>query len=292
MQEGMSNMANAGIPAVIVLVQRGGPGEGTVRHAQMDYFSVTRGAGGGYRNIVLAPGSVQEICDFVQLAFHLAEKYRNPVIVTFTAVIGQAIEPLNVKTLDFGEIPDRQWGPLPSGEDWAVKGRRNHQDGKCRIISDSVGLFQFVGYPEVTYLDLLKILDEKYKAMESEVRFEEYEVADAELILVAWEYGFRVCHEALVTARSEGLKVGLIRPMTLWPFPHQAIKQQVEKGAKFLVVEDSLGQMVEDVRMAVCDRSEVHFLGALARHLPYENGMIFPAAVLRKINDIFGRPSG
>ncbi|MDY6911153.1 MAG: transketolase C-terminal domain-containing protein, partial [Chloroflexota bacterium] len=199
---------------------------------------------------------------------------------------GQAIEPLEVKTLEFEEISDREWGALSKGEDWAVKGRANHADGKCRIISDSLGLFQFVGYPEVTYLDLLKVLDEKFRAMESEVRYESYEVEDADLILVGWEYGFRVSREAMAMARGQGLKVGVIRPVTLWPFPYEIIKTQAKRGAKFLVVEDSLGQMIEDVKMAVSDETEVHLVGSLERHLPYENGMIFPSTVMKKIEGI------
>jgi 2-oxoglutarate ferredoxin oxidoreductase subunit alpha len=277
MQEGMSNLANSELPCVIVLVQRGGPGAGTTRHAQMDYMSTTHGGGaGGYRNIVLAPASVQETHDQVQLAFHLADKYRNPVIVLSDAILGQMAEPLERKALVFGPLPDK---------DWAVVGRGRHGDGKRRSISIGQGFMPNPTYP--TYLSFMEGLDRKFGQMrEAEVRYETYLTEDAELVLVAYGSVARVSQGAVNMARAAGLRVGLVRPITLWPFPYEAIRSLAGDSVRFLVVEDSLGQMVEDVRSAVAERSPVHFLGMLVRHEPREMGMIFPDRVLEEIESI------
>lgn len=274
MQEGMSHLANAQLPCVIVLVQRGGPGTGTTRHAQMDYLSATRGGGnGGYKNIVLAPATVQENGDLVQLAFHLADKYRNPVVILTDGIIGQIAEPLEVKKLDF---------PGTAAKDWAVAGRDNHKDGKRRIVLSGWGQLAIEPYP--TYMSLLQELDKKYRSMEQEIRCETYQVEDARLILVAYGYCARLAQEAVVSARKEDKKVGMIRPVTLWPFPYSILKELALKGMEFLVVEDSMGQLVDDVKIGVEGRSSVHFLGVFARHLPTDGGMILPHRVLEEIN--------
>ena len=277
MQEGMSNLANAELPCVLVLVSRGGPGAGTTRHSQMDYTPVTRGGGGGgYRNITLAPWSVQETHDHVQLAFHLADKYRNPAIVLSDAILGQMAEPLEVKPLDLG--------PLPA-KDWAVKGVGRQPDGQRRGHGSGQGFMPTVKYPN--YLAFLKAFDQKLKAMKAqEVRHETHQTEDARLVLVAFGSSARVAWGAMEMAREGGMKVGLFRPITLWPFPYEALRK-LANGAKFLVVEDNLGQMVEDVQMAVGERGEVHFLGALARHEPREQGMIFPDKVLEKVQEVY-----
>jgi len=275
MQEGMSHLAAAELPCVIVLVQRGGPGQGSVRHAQMDYLCATRsGGGGGYKNIVLAPASVQEIHDLVQLAFHLADKYCNPVVVLSDGILGLIAETMEVKTIDFSPLPEK---------DWAVRGRDRQKDGVRRFIhSFPSGAPPPGGY--VSYVPWLEHMGQKYQQMaDSELRYEAYQAEDAELVLVAYGYPSRVCKEAINTARAQGLRVGLIRPITLWPFPYRALKDKVDLGCKFLVVEDSLGQMVEDVRIAVQGRTEVHFLGLLSRHLPTDGGMILPGRVLEEI---------
>jgi len=274
MQEGMSNLANAELPCVVVLVSRGGPGVGTTRHSQMDYTSATRGGGGGgYRNIVLAPWSVQELHDHVQLAFYLADKYRNPTVVLSDAILGQMAEPLEVKALDFGSLPPK---------DWAVKGIVHHPDGQRRGLTAGQGFFPTPQYP--TYLDFMSAFDRKLKAMRaSEVRYEAHCVEDARLVLVAFGSMARVALEAVQIARERGMKVGLVRPVSLWPFSYEAIRKRC-KSAKFLVVEDNLGQMLEDVEMAA---GEVHFLGMLARHEPREQGMVFPDKVLEKIEEVY-----
>lgn len=276
MQETMSHMSTAETPCVVVVVQRGGPGAGNVRHAQMDYFSVTRGGGHGeYKNIVLAPASVQETQDLVQLAFYLADKYRNPVVVLTDAVIGLLMEPLEPKTLDFGPLPEK---------DWAIGFPHKYGDKKVRFVEHAGYLF---GDPKKSpYLNLLKHLNGKFEAMMTEVRHENYEVMDAELILVAFGYAARSCKEAMIMARHNGLKVGMIRPITLLPFPTEIIREQALKGKNFLVVEDNFGQMVTDVRMAVEGRAKVHLLNVFARHLPTEMGAIMPDRILEEVNNL------
>lgn len=270
MQEGISFLALGELPAVIHVVQRGGPGTGTMRHAQMDYLSATRGGGhGGYKTIVLAPASAQEIHDLVQLAFYLADKYRNPVVVLSDGILGQMREPVNVGPISFPPLPEK---------DWAIAGKAKHKDGKFREGLGGRGMV----YP-AEYIGALEGLDKKYRQMQdAEVRYEEYQVEDAELLLVAFGYVARVCQEVVNIARSEGLKIGLIRPITLWPFPYEVIKEKAASGARFLVVEDNLGQMIDDVRLGVEGRAETHFLGIFARHLTSDLGIIFPDRVLEE----------
>ena len=275
MQEGMSHLAAAELPCVVVVVQRGGPGQGSVRHAQMDYLCITRtGGGGGYKNIVLAPASVQEIHDLVQLAFHLADKYCNPVVVLSDGILGLIAETLEVKVIDFGPLPQK---------DWAVRGRDRQKGGIRRFIHTyPSGAPPPGGYPN--YVAWLDHTGQKYRQMtESEVRYEAYRCEDAQLVLVAYGYVSRVCKEAINMARAEGLRAGLIRPITLWPFPYQVLRDKVNLGCRFLAVEDSLGQMVEDVRVGIQGLAEIHFLGLLSRHLPTDAGMILPGTVLKEI---------
>lgn len=276
MQEGISNIANAELPCVIVNVQRGGPGAGTTRHGQMDYLSATRGGGqGGYKAIVLAPNSAQEIYDLIQLAFHLADKYRNFVVLLSDGIIGQMMETIELRTLDFNSLPEK---------DWAVRGTRYHPDGVRRTVSAAQGLLPTPNSPYASYLELLQALDKKYRHMrEAEQRWETFQLEDAELVLVAYGYTSRVSKEAVVEARLRGLNVGMIRPITLWPFPYEVIRKQARPGVQFLVVEDSLGQLLEDVELAVQGKADIHFLGALARHDPTDGGMILPDRVLEEI---------
>jgi len=277
MQEGISSIANAEVPCVIVNVQRGGPGAGTTRHGQMDYLSVTRGGGqGGYKNIVLAPASVQEIYYLTQLAFYLADKYRNLVILLSDGILGQMIEPLELRSRSFAPLPEK---------DWAIKGLKWHKDGRRRVVMAMQGLMPTPPHPPyANYLQLLAALNNKYMMMEKEeVRYDTFEADNAEIIIVSYGYTARVSKEAIVLARKEGIKVGMIRPITAWPFPYQIIREKALNGAKFLVVEDSLGQLVEDVKMAVQGMAEVSLLGALARHDPTDVGMILPERVLEEI---------
>ncbi|MDH5695403.1 MAG: 3-methyl-2-oxobutanoate dehydrogenase subunit VorB [Dehalococcoidia bacterium] len=275
MQETVSDMANAELPCVIVHVQRAGPGGGPIRHAQQDYLQCTRGGGhGDYRNIVLAPASSQECCDLVQLAFYLADKYRNPVIVMSDAIIGRLRETVEVKKIEFGPVPDKEW---------AARGKGRHKDGKRRVVDHCADLFG----RDPNYRTFLQRLDQKVGQMqESELQYESYKTDDAELILVAYGYTARVSKEAVNMARAEGIRAGLIRPIAIWPFPYKVIGDKARQGCKFLVVEDCLGQMVEDVRFAVEGCADVHLVSILDRHIPTDGGMILPDKVFDKIRQI------
>jgi len=272
--ESISNMVNGFVPVVIVLVQRGGPGAGSMQHAQMDYLSTTRDAGNGnYRTITLAPSSVQEMYELTQLAFHLADKWRNPVIIS-TDVIGIHLqESLETKTLEFEPLPEKEW---------AVTGKGTHADGVRKYISSGQG---FIPTPLFSqYLEFLEGLNNKVVNMrEEEQRYEGYSLEDAEIVMVAYGYSARTCQEALKMARNEGIKAGLIRPITLWPFPVTPLKEKVEKGAKFLVVEDGMGGLDEDVRSAVQEKCEIQVMSALDRKEPDAGGMIYPENVLERI---------
>jgi 2-oxoglutarate ferredoxin oxidoreductase subunit alpha len=204
----------------------------------------------------------------------LADKYCNPVILLMDGIIGLIAESLEVKTIDFGPVPEKNW---------AVRGRRRQKDGNRRFVhSYPAGAPPPRGFP--TYVAWLEHLNDKFQQMaDSELRYETYHTEDADLILVAYGYPSRVCKEALNMARAEGLKVGLVRPITVWPFPYDVLRDKANQGCKFLVVEDCFGQMVEDVKIAAHEQAEVHLLGMLSRHLPTDGGMILPGRVLEEI---------
>ncbi len=277
MQEGMSNAVRAELPVVVVLVQRGGPGGGAMRQAQQDYSSACWGGGhGGYKNIVLAPASVQEMHDHIQLAFYLADKYRNPVVVLTDAIILGMGEFLEERTLEFGPLPPK---------DWAVRGMAKQKDKKPRLVT---ALVNNVNHP--TFLAWVEAESVRYQQMtDAEVRYESLHAEDAELILVAYGYVAKVCKEVLNMARSEGLRVGMIRPITVWPFPYQAIKEKALQGCQFLVVEDSLGQMVYDVRLGVEGQAKVHLLNMLVRHRPDDLGLIRSDKVFEEVKRLVGK---
>ena len=277
-QETISHMVNAFLPVVVVLIQRGGPGAGSLRHAQMDYLSITRDAGqGNYRLISLAPSSVQEAYELTQLAFYLADKWRNPVIVATDAITIRMMEPLTLETVRFDSLPEK---------DWIVKGRGHQADGMRRFICDGQGFIPNRDFP--TYLDFLKGLNEKVLRMrEGEGRYESYELEDAKIVLVAYGYGARVCQEALKMARAEGIKAGLMRPVTLWPFPGSVLKKKATEGAKFLAVEDGLGGLREDVMLAVEGQAEIEVVDVLDRNEPGAGGAIYPGKVLEKMRRLY-----
>jgi len=276
MQEGMSHLAAADLPCVVVLVQRGGPGAGSTRHAQTDYSSVVKGGGpGDYKNIVLAPASVQEIYDLMQRAFYLSDKYCNPVIVLSDGILGQVREPLEFNKIGFGALPEK---------DWALRGRDNQKDGGRRFIHSAPGLIGTSQGPD--YNDWLTHAQKKYEDMSSEVEYEIIHGEDAELFIIAYGYPARSAEEAVNLAREKDLKVGLIRPITLWPFPSEIIKKKATEGCRFLVVEDSLGQMVDDVRFSVEGKSDVHLCGILSRHLRHDGGMLMPGMIVNEIMNL------
>ena len=257
MQEGITYMAGAELPGVFINVQRGGPGLGTIQPSQGDYFQATRGGGNGdYNTIVLAPDSVQEMADFVDLAFTLAFKYRNPAMILADGVIGQMMEKVVLPPIK----PRRTEEEIRKECPWATIGRT--KDRKPNIIT-SLEL-----KPEAMELRNLH-LQEKYKTIrEKEVRYETIQCDDADFIVVAFGSAARLTQKAMEMAREEGLKVGLLRPITLWPFPSEAIAQ-VAKGKKgVLVVEINAGQMVQGVRLAVNGDIAVDHFGRLGGIVP------------------------
>lgn len=232
-QEGISYLASAELPAVIVDIMRAGPGLGNIGREQGDYNQVVKGGGhGNYRNIVLAPNSVQEMCDLTMLAFELADRYRNPVFVLADGDLGQMVEPLTYPE-PITEIPDHPW---------AVQG---NADTRHNLITS-------------IYLDFddmeahnLKLYRKYQEVAQNEVRFDRYRTDDAAIVLVGYGIVSRVLRSAVDQARERGIRVGLLRPKTLFPFPSEAIAQLGNTAQRFLAVEMSTGQMVDDVRLAL-----------------------------------------
>ena len=257
MQEGISYMAGAEIPGLIVNVQRGGPGLGTIQPSQGDYFQSTRGGGNGdYNVIVLAPNSVQEMADFVDLAFTLSFKYRNPAMILSDGVIGQMMEKVILPPMK----PRRTEEEIRKECPWATTGRT--KDRRPNIIT-SLEL-----KPEVMEQRNLA-LQAKYECIKNnEVRFDTQQLEDAEYIIVSFGSASRIAEKAIELAREEGLKVGLFRPITLWPFATKALNAAAEGRKGVLVVEINAGQMIEDVRLAVNGRERVEHFGRLGGIVP------------------------
>ena len=242
-QEGISYCASAELPIFYANVVRGGPGLGNIAPAQGDYFQATRGGGhGDYRVIVMAPRSVEEMANFPKKCYDLAFKYRIPTMVLADGILGQMMEPT---TFDFDPIdPDS----LPA-LDWALRGTNG---GERRVIK-SYDLRP--GKMEEWNLRLEKKYDQ---IRANETRYESFHIDDAEIILTAYGTAARICESAMMSGRSDGLKIGLVRPITLWPFPVQIFRDLADKVSKFLIVEMSLGQYVEDVQLSVNGKSEIH----------------------------------
>lgn len=248
-QEGISYIAAAELPCLILNVMRGGPGLGTIQPSQADYFQSTKGGGhGDYHMIVLAPSSVQEMADFVSLGFDLAFKYRNPVLMLSDGVIGQMMEKVVLPPFK----PRRTMEELIAQCPWATTGKVN----RPRNIITSLAL-----EPEVMEATN-KRLQAKYKLIEeNEVRYEEYMLDDADYVFVAFGSSARICKHAVEMARAEGIKLGVLRPITLFPFPTKKIQELAQRVKGFMSVEMSAGQMVEDVRLAVNGTRPVGFYG-------------------------------
>jgi 2-oxoglutarate ferredoxin oxidoreductase subunit alpha len=253
MQEGLSYIASAELPCLVVNVNRGGPGLGTIQPSQGDYFQATKGGGhGDYKLIVLAPASVQEMADFVFDAFDLADKYRNPVMILADGALGQMMEKVEFRHYDPKErVPAKPW---------ATTGKTKQRE---RNIITSL----FIQPEKMEEINLR--LQAKYKRMEEEeIRFETVHTEDAEYLLVAYGLAARIAHRAVEIARANGLKAGLLRPITVQPFPYGAIKKLAEQVSGILVVEMNAGQMVEDVRLAVEGRTPVRFYGRMGGIIP------------------------
>jgi len=243
-QEGISYLAADELPAVVVNMMRGGPGMGNISPAQSDYLQATRGGGhGDYKTIVLAPGSVQELTDIVPLAFDLADVYRNPVIILGDGMLGQMMEPVS-----FDNIKPAKDYP----KDYILTGAKGRPSRMVRSL-----LFDTKEEEEHNWK-----LFRKYQRMEqNEVRYESFLVDDAEMIVIAYGIGARIVKGAIKRLRQENLKIGMIRPITLWPFPAKIIRETAKKVADFFVFEMSTGQMIEDVKLALEGRGNIHFYG-------------------------------
>ena len=243
-QEGISYLAACELPAVIANMSRGGPGLGSISAAQSDYFQATRGGGhGDYRTIVLAPSSVQELADLTHKAFNLADKYSVPVIILGDGMLGQMMEPVEFNHEAPKELPVR------SNALRGAKGRGS------RIVKT------FTSNP-ATLEELNWSLLRKYQRIKQvEVAWETFMTEDAELVVIAFGIAARIAKGAIKNARAAGSKVGMLRPITLWPFPSEAIKELAQKTQYFLVFEMNMGQMIEDVQLALGGEGEVSFYG-------------------------------
>lgn len=257
MQEGISYMAGAELPGVFVNVQRGGPGLGTIQPSQSDYFQATRGGGNGdYHVIVLAPNSVQEMADFVDLAFELAFKYCNPAMILSDGVIGQMMEKVVLPPFK----PRRTEEEIKKECPWATVGRTKNR--KPNIIT-SLELKSEVMEERNLHLQ------EKYNTIqENEVRYETQQMEDADYIIVSFGSAARIAEKALELAREEGLNVGLFRPITLWPFPQKELAEAAQGKKGVLVAEINAGQMVQDVRLAINNTVKVEHFGRLGGIVP------------------------
>lgn len=260
-QEGISYIAGAELPAVIVNVMRAGPGLGNIWPAQSDYFQATRGGGNGdYHSMVLAPSSVQEAYDFMPLAFDLADKYRNPVIILGDGMLGQMMEPLKVTKSESHKVTSQV-------KKWALTGCKGREPNIVKSFYMREG-------------DLEKFnlaLQKKYKIIEDkEQRWEDTLLDDAKIVLVAYGTMARIAYAAVNKLRAEGKKIGLIRPITLWPFPNDVFKRMAHSARRktILVIEMSYGQMLDDVRLAIAGKARVEFLGRAGGGIPTEEEII------------------
>ena len=262
-QEAISYMAGMQIPALIVNIQRGGPGLGNISGAQSDYFQAVKGGGhGDYRLIVLAPNSAQEMYEMAYDSFDLAEKYRTPVMILSDGIVGQMMEPVEFNRPEKKDFEEKNW----------------HLNGcKGRAPRSIQSLLMRDGVLEKHNINL----QEKYKTIaKNEVQFETYKTDGAQVIITAYGISSRIAKSAVKLARKEGIKAGLFRPKTLWPFPSEAIADLAKPGVKFLSVELSHGQMIEDIKLAVNGKVPVEFLGKAG------GGIITEQEIVEKIKTI------
>jgi len=270
-QEGLSYIAMMELPMVVMNVVRCGPGLGNIAPHQGDYFQTTKGGGhGDYRLITFAPNSVQEMAQFVYDAFILADKWRNPAMVLTDGTIGQMMEPV-----DYASMP---WMDPPDKSEWQLD---EFQEGRERHVLTSIWLD-----PVDMAVAHEKLIDKYDRLKKEEVRYDEYLTDDAELLVVAIGSPSRVTHSAIRLLRQEGLKVGLFRPITVWPFPYDAIREYADsmRIKAILVPEMNWGQMIEDVKLAVLDKKPVHFA-------PKHGGLTFtPEDLTEPIRSILKNP--
>ncbi|HKL75550.1 MAG TPA: 3-methyl-2-oxobutanoate dehydrogenase subunit VorB [Halanaerobiales bacterium] len=264
--EGISYIAGAELPAVIVNMMRGGPGLGGIQPSQSDYFQATKGmAHGDFRLCVLAPSSVQELVDLTMEAFEIADRYRNPVMIVGDGMIGQMMEPVEFKNeVDPDELPKKEW---------ATDGAK----GREKNVINSLALD-----PQDLEDHNWKLKEKYDKMQENEVRYETYNMEDADMAIVAYGTTARIAINAMEMARKDGIKVGLIRPITLFPFPTEVIRDAADDVDSFLAVEMSTGQMIEDVRLAVEGKKPVYFHGRPGGMIPS------PAEIYDKVKENIG----
>ncbi len=257
--EGISYMAGADLPGLIINVQRGGPGLGGIQPSQSDYWQATRAMGhGDFHCIVFAPSTVQEMCDLAYGAFDIADKYRNPVMILADGMLGQMMEPVELpKMIDPKTLPEK---------DWATTG---HGDKREHNVINSL-------YLTADHLEKLnQARFEKYARVEAEEqRSESYLCDDADIIVVAFGASSRVARSAVNTAREQGIKVGLFRPITLWPFPKVALEETCSHAKAYLSVEMNMGQMIDDVKLVVAGRAPVEFYGRTGGVIPTPNEVL------------------
>ena len=267
-QEGITYIAGSELPCVIVNMVRGGPGLGSIQPAQSDYFQAFKGGGhGDYRLIVLAPASVQEAVDLVQEAFDIADQYRNPVMILGDGMMGQMMEPVEFKEVKKRSLPEKTWATV------GTKGKR-----KPNIINS---LFIESADCEKHNIDLFN----KYAEVEkNEVRVDTYNLEGAEIVFAAYGTTARIVKNAINSLAKEGIKAGLIRPITLWPYPYKAIEEAAEKASvkAFMSVEMSMGQMVEDVKIGANGKKPVYFYGRTGGMFPT------PKAIAEEAKKILG----
>jgi 2-oxoglutarate/2-oxoacid ferredoxin oxidoreductase subunit alpha len=259
--EGISYLAGADLPCVVINVVRGGPGLGNIAPAQGDYFQATKGGGhGDYRMIVLGPATIPESVELVMLAFELADRYRGPVMVLADGMLGQMMEPVALpQPIDPATLPAKRW---------ALTGAKGREPN---IVTSF-----YLDPEELSAVDVKR--QSRYQQIEErEVRYEEHETADAVVVIAAYGSVARIARTVVKMARSEGIKVGLFRPISLWPFPYAALRAVSGRVDTVLTVEMNAGQMVEDVRLAVCERAETPFYGVLGGLVPS------PRDILREV---------
>lgn len=263
--EGISYIAGAQLPCVIVNIVRGGPGLGGIQPAQSDYFQATKGGGhGDYRLVVLTPSTVQELVDLTMEAFEIADQYRTPVMILGDGIMGQMMEPVEFNPPKKRDLPEKTWATT------GCEGREPNVTNSLHMAAEDL---------ENHNMNLLA----KYKEIaQNETKYESYETGDADIVLVAYGTTARICKTAIAELRKEGLKVGLIRPITVWPYPDKAFEEVMDTAKEFVCIEMSTGQMVEDVRLAVNGRKPVHFYGRTGGVIPS------PQEVADKIREIAG----
>lgn len=258
-QEGISYIAGADVPCVIVNIVRGGPGLGGIQPAQSDYYQAVKGGGhGDYHLVVLAPSSVQEMVDLTSDAFDIGDRYRCPVMIMGDGMLGQMMEPVEFKDTDISALPEKPWATVGTG----MKRKRN--------IINSL----FIDPKDLE--DLVIERQKKYDEIEkNEVRYEAVDTEDADIVIVAYGTTSRIAKTAMAKAKKKGIKVGIIRPITLWPFPYEAFEKALSGSKKtFLTVEMSTGQMVDDVKIAVNGRADVRFYGRTGGVVPTPNEIL------------------